>query len=71
MFSGLSPYEYVSSQGRYDASTGITQIPRNRVDNVLYVYVIDRDQLCKAGKEMGAREDIEEHAIVWAEIVID
>ena len=71
VFSDLSPDEDVSSQGRYDATTGITQIPRNRVDNVLYIYVIDREQLCKTGEEMGSREEIEEHAIVWTEKVID
>ena len=71
VFSDLSPDENITKQGRYGATVGIDQIPRNRVDNVLYIYVIDRDQLCKTGKEMGAREEIEEHAIVWAEIVID
>ena len=71
VFSDLSPDEDITKQGRYDATAGITQIPRNRVDNVLYIYVIDRDQLCKTAKEMGAREEIEEHAIVWAEVVID
>lgn len=71
VFSDLSPDEDVSVQGRYDATTGITQIPRNRVDNVLCIYVLDHDQLCKTGKEMGAREEVEEHAIVWTEKFID
>lgn len=71
VFSDLSLNEDISVQGRYDATTGITQIPRNRVDNVLYIYVFDRDQLCKTGKEMGTREEIEEHAIVWTEKFID
>lgn len=71
VFSDLSPDEDVSVQGRYGATTGITQIPRNRVDHVLYIYAFDNDQLCKTGAERGAREEIAEHAIVWTEISID
>ncbi len=70
VFSDLSPDEDIIKQGSYGSTTGITQIPRNRVDNVLYIYVLDSDQLCKTGKERGAREEIEEHAIVWTEKVI-
>lgn len=71
VFSDISPDEDIHVQGRYGAAAGIGQIPRNRVDHVLYIYVLDRDQLCKTGAEMGAREEIEEHAIVWTEISID
>lgn len=60
----------ISVQGRYSATNGITQIPRNRVNNKLYIYVLDREQLCKTGKERGKRKEIEEHTIVWTEISI-
>lgn len=70
VFSDFSPDENILIQGVYGSTTGITQIPRNRVDNVLYIYVLDSDQLCKTGKERGTREEIEEHAIVWTEKVI-
>lgn len=71
VFSDISPDEDIQAQGRYDATAGIDQIPRNRVDHVLYIYVFDNDQLCKTGAERGTREEIEEHAIVWTEISID
>lgn len=71
VYSELSSDKNISIKGRYDATTGIDQIPRNRVDNKLYIYVIDYEQLCESGKKSGAREDIEEHAIVWAEVYID
>ena len=71
VFSDISPDKDIQVQGRYGATAGIGQIPRNRVDHVLYIYVLDREQLCKTGAEMGAREEIEEHAIVWTEISID
>lgn len=71
VYSELSPDEDISIQGRYDATAGITQIPRNNVDKNLYIYVLDNEQLCKTGKERGEREEIEEHAIVWTEISID
>lgn len=70
-FSDLSPNEDITHHGRNDATTAITQIPRNRVDHDLYIYVFDRDRLCKTGAERGLREEIEEHAIVWTEIYID
>lgn len=71
VFSDLSPNKDITHQGSYGSTAGITQIPRDRVDHVLYIYVLDNDQLCKTGKERGAREEIEEHAIVEAEKVID
>lgn len=71
VFSDLSPDEDITKQGSYGPTTGITQIPRNRVDKILCIYVVDHDQLCKTGKERGAREEIEEHAIVWTEKDID
>lgn len=61
----------ISIKGRYGETSGIDQIPRNRVDNRLYIYVIDYEQLCESGKKSGKREDIEEHAIVWAEVYIE
>lgn len=70
-FSDLSPDEDITHHGRSDATTAINQIPRNRVDHNLCIYVLDYDQLCKTGAERGSREEIVEHAIVWAEIFID
>lgn len=70
-YNGLSSDEEIMLRGRYDTTTGVTQVPRNRVDNKLYIYVVDYEQLCESGKKSGAREDIEEHAIVWAEVYID
>ena len=70
-FSDLSPDDDITHYGRSDATTAITQIPRNRVDHNLCIYVLDYDQLCKTGAERGSREEIEEHAIVWAELFID
>ena len=71
VFSDFSPDENILIQGRYGSTSGITQIPRNRVGNVISIYILDNDQLCKTGKERGSRDEIEEHAILGIEKAIE
>lgn len=61
-YSDLSPNEDVSKMGEYASTSGITKIPRNRVDKWLDIYVCDRDALPK--EKIDTRTNIEQHAIV-------
>lgn len=63
--------EDISSQGEYGRTSGITQIPRMRVNNNMYIYVVDGTTLCKSGLERGTQEESREHAIVSIDISID
>lgn len=63
--------EDISSQGEYGRTSGITQIPRMRVNNDMHIYVVDGTTLCKSGLERGTQEESKEHAIVSLDISID
>ena len=63
--------EDISSQGEYGRTSGITQIPRIRVNNELHIYVVNGTTLCEDGLACGAQKASKEHAIVSADITID
>jgi hypothetical protein len=63
--------EDISSQGIYDATSGITRIPRYRINKNMHIYVLDWSTLCKTGFERGTQAESKEHAIVWADVTID
>ena len=63
--------EDISSQGEYGRTSGITQIPRIRVNNDLHIYVVDSPTLGEDGLSCGTQKVSEENAIVSADITID
>ena len=63
--------EDISSQGEYGRTSGITQIPRIRVNNDLHIYVVDSPTLGEDGLSCGTQKVSKEHAIVSADITID
>lgn len=66
-FSDISEDD-VTIQGQYGATSGVTRIPRNRVGNVLDIYVLDSSVLKKTGIKKYTRENIEPYAIVHKQI---
>ena len=63
--------EDISSQGEYGRTSGITQIPRVRVNNDLHIYVVNSHTLGEDGLSCGTQKVSKEHAIVSADITID
>ena len=63
--------EDISSQGEYGRTSGITQIPRVRVNNDLHIYVVNGPTLGEDGLSCGTQKVSEEHAIISADITID
>ena len=63
--------EDISSQGEYGRTSGITQIPRIRVNNDLHIYVVNSPTLGEDGLACGTQKASKEHAIVSADITID
>jgi len=63
--------EDISSQGEYGRTSGITQIPRVRVNNDLHIYVVNGPTLGEDGLACGTQKISKEHAIVSADITID
>ena len=63
--------EDISSQGEYGRTSGITQIPRIRVNNDLHIYVVNSPTLGEDGLSCGTQKVSKEHAIVSADITID
>ena len=63
--------EDISSQGEYGRTSGITQIPRVRVNNDLHIYVVNGPTLGEDGLSCGTQKVSKEHAIVSADITID
>ena len=63
--------EDISSQGEYGRTSGITQIPRIRVNNDLHIYVVNSPTLGEDGLSCGTQKVSKEHAIVSADIKID
>lgn len=63
--------EDISSQGEYGRTSGITQIPRIRVNNEMHIYVVDGTTLCETGLARGTQEESKEHAIVSVDISIE
>ena len=58
-------------QGEYGRTSGITQIPRIRVNNDLHIYVVNGPTLGEDGLACGTQKVSKEHAIVSADITID
>lgn len=82
IYSGTTNYEVrtytddhadedISSQGQYKATSGITQIPRNRINQDMHIYVVDASTLCKSGLERGTQEESKEHAIVSYDFTLE
>ena len=63
--------EDISSQGEYGRTSGITQIPRIRVNNDLHIYVVNSPTLGEDGLSCGTQKVSKGHAIVSADITID
>ena len=63
--------EDISSQGEYGCTSGITQIPRIRVNNDLHIYVVNSPTSGEDGLSCGTQKVSKEHAIVSADIKID
>jgi len=63
--------EDISSQGEYGCTSGITRIPRIRVNNDLHIYVVNGPTLGEDGLSCGTQKVSEEHAIISADITID
>ena len=63
--------EDISSQGEYGRTSGITQIPRIRVNNDLHIYVVNSPTVGEDGLSCGTQKGSKEHAIVSADITID
>lgn len=63
--------EDISSQGEYQKTSGITQIPRPRVNNEMHIYVVDNTTLCETGLARGTQKESKEHAIVSVDISIE
>ena len=63
--------EDISSQGEYGRTSGITKIPRIRVNNGLHIYVVNGPTLGEDGLSCGTQKVSKEHAIVSADITID
>lgn len=62
-YSDISPDEDITGFGEFPPQTGITKIPRSRVEKVLDIYVYDRASFEK-NEDPADRENIEKHAIV-------
>lgn len=78
IYSGTVDYDLVAFsdiwegnaaiQGIYDATSGITRIPRYRVKSQLELYVIDSSTIDAIGIERYSRKEISEHAILYTKI---
>lgn len=60
--------EPVSSMGQLDRTNGVILIPRSSVGNVLEIFICDKTNLIENGKLITTRENIERHALLYAEI---
>lgn len=71
VYSDGTTDDVISIQGEYGNTSGITQIPRNRIKGELHIYAIDVTTLCKAGVERGKQAESKEHALVEADVLIE
>lgn len=60
--------EPVSVMGQLDRTNGVILIPRNSIGNVLEIFICDKTDLTEDGKLITTRENIERHALLYAEI---
>ena len=63
--------EDISSQGEYGHTSGITQIPRVRVNNKLHIYVVNSATISETDLARGTQKVSKEHSIVSTDITIN